>query len=71
MYTFLYKDIFMSLKIVLALANIKDPDVKQHNAAFHLGLLCLPKYLVTVSRMERDKAFIKVNSLILAKNVPS
>ena len=29
---------------VLALANSVDPDEMLHNAAFHLGLHCLPKY---------------------------
>ena len=33
-----------SLKVVLILANIADPDEMQHYAAFHLGLHCLPKY---------------------------
>ena len=28
----------------LILANSADPDEMQHNAAFHLGLHCLPKY---------------------------
>ena len=35
---------FLSLKIVLALENIVDPNEMPHNAAFHLGLHCLPKY---------------------------
>ena len=33
-----------SLKVDLILANSADPDEMQHNAAFHLGLLCLPTY---------------------------
>ena len=37
--------IFLSLKIVLILANNADPDEMQHYAAFHLGLHCLPKYM--------------------------
>ena len=36
-----------SLKIVLILANSADPDEMLPNAAFHLGLHCLPKYLFT------------------------
>ena len=36
--------VFLSLKVVLILANTADPDEMQHYAAFHLGLHCLPKY---------------------------
>ena len=36
--------LFLSLKIVIIIANIVDPDEMQHHAAFHLGLHCLPKY---------------------------
>ena len=36
-------DIFMPQKIVLILANCADSDEMQHDAAFHLGLHCLPK----------------------------
>ena len=43
----------MSLKIVLILANSADPDKKQHDAAFHLGLHCLPKYRLGVSSPQR------------------
>ena len=39
-YAFLNNDVFMPLKIVFVLANIAD-----HDAVFHLGLHCLPKYL--------------------------
>ena len=35
-----------SLKIDFALANSIDPDEMPHNAAFHLGLHCLHKYLL-------------------------
>ena len=41
----LYYDVHLSLKVVLNLANSVDPDEMQHNAAFHQGLHCLPKYL--------------------------
>ena len=40
---------FLSLKIVLILANSVDPDEMQHYAGFHLGLHCLPKYSFRVS----------------------
>ena len=42
-----------SLKIVLIIANIVDPDEMQHHAAFHLGLHCFQKYLLGVSRIQR------------------
>ena len=34
-------DVFLSLRIVLTLTIIVDPDEMQHNAAFHQGLHCL------------------------------
>ena len=34
---------FLSLKIVLVLANSVDPDEMPHYGAFHLGLHCLLK----------------------------
>ena len=36
--------VFLSLKVVLILANSADPDEMEHDAAFHLDLHCLPKY---------------------------
>ena len=39
--------VYLSLKIVLVLANSADPDEMQHDAAFHLGLHCLPNYPFT------------------------
>ena len=38
---------FLSLKIVLILANSADPDEMRPYAAFHLGLHCLPKYIIS------------------------
>ena len=38
--------IFLSLKIDFVLANSTDPDEMPHYSAFHLGLQCLPKFLV-------------------------
>ena len=35
---------FMSMKVVLIIANSGNPYEMQHGAAFHLGLHCLPKY---------------------------
>ena len=37
--------VFQSLKVVLIIENSEDPNEMQHNAAFHLDLHCLPKYL--------------------------
>ena len=38
-------DVFLTLKVVLIIANSADPDeMQQHYAAFHLGLHCLPEY---------------------------
>ena len=37
--------VFLSLNVVLILANSADPDEMQHYAAFHLGLHGLPNYL--------------------------
>ena len=43
----LYKfQCFLAMKVDLILANSADPDEMQLNAAFHLGLHCLPKYLL-------------------------
>ena len=33
--------LMMSLKVLLTLANIVDPDEMQHYAAFHQGIHCL------------------------------
>ena len=36
---------FVTLKVVLTLANSADPNEMQHyNAALHLGIHCLPKF---------------------------
>ena len=40
----MYDDVFHFLKLVLNLANRADPDEMQHDAAFHQGLHCMPKY---------------------------
>ena len=39
------KMLLFTLKIHFVLANSEDLDEIPHNAAFHLGLQCLPKYL--------------------------
>ena len=49
---FLDYDVFLSLKVVLILANSANPDELQHYAAFHLGLHCLPKYLFRDSSIQ-------------------
>ena len=55
---YLNYDVFLSLKVVLILANSADPDEMQHDAAFHLNaalimlhfiwVQCLPKYQLRV-----------------------
>ena len=46
---------FMSQKVCvfLILANSADPDEMLPNAAFHLGLQCLQKYLFTSIQNEK------------------
>ena len=46
---FLNYDVFLSLKVVLILANSADPDEMQHYTAFHLGLRCLQSTHLGVS----------------------
>ena len=41
---------FLSLKLDFVIANSEYPD---ENAAFHLGMYCLPKYPCRVSRLQR------------------
>ena len=50
---FLNYDACLSLKIVFILADSADPDEMQHDAAFHLGLHCFPKYQIICIRNER------------------
>ena len=47
----------MSLKVVLILVNSADPDEMQHQAAFHLGLHCLPKYVFRGFSIQRVITF--------------
>ena len=44
---FLLNDAFLSLTIVSILANSADSDEMPPYVAFHQGLHCLPKYLLT------------------------
>ena len=39
---------------VLTIANSEEPDEMSHNAAFHLGLLCLPQYLFTGTQNRKE-----------------
>ena len=41
-YNFQIKIVFLSLYMILVLANSEEPDEMPHYAAFHLGLHCLP-----------------------------
>ena len=45
-YKFQIKIVFVSLKIIFAQAKCVDPDKMRHDAAFHLVLHRLPKYLL-------------------------
>ena len=45
------------------LANSADPDEMQHDAAFHLGLHCLPKYPFRVSSI--IKGYNPINLIVL------
>ena len=44
----------MSLKIVFILANSRDRGEMLPKAEFHLGLHCLPKYMLNHIQNERD-----------------
>ena len=50
---FTVNDVFLALKIVFILTNSAGPDEMQLNAAFHLGLHCMQKYMFTGSEIEK------------------
>ena len=53
-------DVFLSLKIVFNLANNADLD---EMLVFHLGLHCLPKYLLTSiqnKKVKRNRNYIQI-----------
>ena len=58
------KNIFLSLKIVFILTNSADPDVMLCYTAFHLGLHCLPKYLMT--GIQNEKGLLEWGVLVLS-----
>ena len=62
-YIFLNHDVFLSMEVVLNVANSADLDEIQHYAAFHLGLHCLPKFL-GVSSMQRINLIVLQDSLV-------
>ena len=45
--------VLLSLKIVFTFLNSADTDEMPPYAAFHLGLHCLPKYLLTGIKNEK------------------
>ena len=51
--------VFLSLKVILILANSADPDGMQHYAAFHLGLHCLPEYWFMEFSVQMVKSAMK------------
>ena len=48
-------DVFLSLDVVLILANSADPNEMQHYAAFHLGLHCRQSICLGISSIQMDK----------------
>ena len=52
-YMCLNYDVFLSLKIVLILANSAGPDEMPHYVAFRLGHHCLPKYMFRGSQYNK------------------
>ena len=50
------QDTLKFLKNVLVLANSTDAEEMQHNAAFHLGMHCFPKYLFRGFRQAGGRA---------------
>ena len=64
-------DVFLSLKVVLILANSADPDEMPSKVAFHLSLHCLPEYLFNHIQNEKFKLIPDVNylSFLPVKNI--
>ena len=62
---FLNYDVFLSLKVVLILANSKDPDEMQHTAAFHLVFTVCQK---CKSRLNAASCCISSGSSLFANN---
>ena len=56
---------FLSLKMVLILANSPYTDEMPHYAEFHQGLHCLPKYEFTSIQNEKGK--VEIHSLVSYK----
>ena len=51
-YNFEHTIVVLYLKIIFVLTNSIDPGGMSHEAVFHLGLHCLPKCHLGVSRIE-------------------
>ena len=51
-YNFLNCEVFLSVKVVLILANSVDSDEMQHYATFHLGLHCMSSACSGVSSIK-------------------
>ena len=61
-YSFKKDIVFLSLMTKFVSVNSADPDEMPHYAAYHLGLHCLPKYLLGASslqRVKREKRILK------------
>ena len=55
------KIVFLSMKIVIVLANSRDPDGMLHHVVFHLGLHCLSKYRPPDKSVYRKNIFVSSN----------
>ena len=71
-------NVYLSLNDALILANIADPYEKQHYAAFHLDLHCLPENLFTQHTTDskyrgllKAKAHLKPLVISFAERHPS
>ena len=59
--------VFLSLDVILILANNGDPGEMQLYAAFHMGLHWLPKYPIRGSSMQMVEIY-KPGVLFMGKN---
>ena len=62
------KNNVLSLKIYFVLANIADTDEMSHYAAFHLGLCCVPKFLVSKRLTLLSAIFLLYHNILVSYN---
>ena len=53
--------VFFRLKIFFTFTNSVDSDEMQHNAAFHLGLHCLQKYMYSFRGFSEYKGLSRID----------